>query len=207
MKYTKNMIIIVGLGNPGIKFKNTRHNVGFLAIEEFVKQNNFGEFSCLPAGRNYKKKLDAEITESEINNEKIIIAEPQTFMNNSGKSVKKIIAFCYSRESGNPKLIVIHDDIDLPIGKIKIVKDRGSAGHKGVESIIKEVGSSDFIRFRIGIAPQKPEIKNTKAKTIVLKNFSKQEKILINETIKKTTEALNYFLQNGLEKTMNIYNI
>jgi PTH1 family peptidyl-tRNA hydrolase len=190
------MIIIVGLGNPGIKFKNTRHNVGFLAIEEFAKQNNFGEFKL-------QKKLNAEITESEINNEKIILTKPQTFMNDSGKFTKKITTH-YKLQTTN--LIVIHDDIDLPIGKIKIIKDRGSAGHKGVESIIKEIGSSDFIRFRIGIESQKPEIKNTKAKTIVLKNFSKDEKILINETIKKTTEALNYFLQNGLEKTMNKYN-
>jgi PTH1 family peptidyl-tRNA hydrolase len=190
------MIIIVGLGNPGDKFKNTRHNVGFLAIDEFAKINNFEDFKL-------QKKFNAEISESGIEGKQIILVKPQKFMNDSGKSVSKITT---TYKLPPTSLVVIHDDIDLPIGKIKIVKDRGSAGHKGVESIIKEIGSSDFIRFRIGIESQKPEIKNTKAKTIVLKNFSKDEKILINETIKKTAETISYFLENGLEKTMNAYN-
>ncbi len=193
------MTIIIGLGNPGDKFKNTRHNVGFLAIDEFAKINNFDGFKL-------QKKFNAEISENEINNEKVFLVKPQTFMNDSGKSANKI-STTYKLQATS--LIVIHDDIDLPIGKIKIVKDRGSAGHKGVESIIKEIGSSDFIRFRIGIesiSSHVPVHENTKAKDIVLKNFSKNQKIAINETIKKTAEALSYFLENGLEKTMNKYN-
>ena len=186
------MYIIVGLGNPGEKFKNTRHNVGFMALDEFAKNSDF----------KLQKKFNAEISElpdvgSRVKN--ILLVKPQTFMNDSGKSVRKITTH-YKLPTTN--LVVVHDDIDLPIGKIKVVKDRGSAGHKGVESIINSIGSGNFVRFRIGIAPEK----NIEAKKIVLKKFSKEEKEVINNAIKKTCEALNYFLQNGLEKTMNEYN-
>ncbi len=186
------MTIIIGLGNPGKKFENTRHNVGFMAIDNFAKENNFPDFIL-------QKKYDAEISEDEILGEKILLAKPQTFMNESGKSAKALIK--------NFKLkikncIVIHDDMDLPVGKIKIVKDRGSAGHKGIESIIQNIGNENLIRFRIGIAPEK----KVEAKKVVLKKFSKEEKELVNNSIKKTCDALNLFLESGLEKTMNEYN-
>ena len=180
------MIIIIGLGNPGKKFENTRHNVGFMAIDKFAKKNNFPEFKL-------QKKLNALISEKE----DIILAKPQTFMNESGKSAKEII-----KNKSAENLIVIHDDIDLPVGKIKIVKERGSAGHKGVESIIQNIGNEGLVRFRIGIGGQK----NIKAMRVVLKKFSEQEQKIINETIQKTVEALNLFIKEGLEKTMNEYN-
>ena len=125
-------------------------------------------------------------------------------MNESGKSVKEII-----KNHPTENLIVIHDDIDLPLGKIKIIQERGSAGHKGVESIIKSVGNEGLIRFRIGIASPAvalAEEGRVKAMKIVLKNFSKEEKKLLNETISKTTDALNLFIEEGLEKTMNKFN-
>lgn len=180
------MTIIIGLGNPGKKFEHTRHNVGFMALDVFSKENNFPEFSL-------QKKYDAEISESG----SVILAKPQTFMNESGKSAKKLL------ENKNIKnIIIIHDDIDLPVGKIKIVKDRGSAGHKGIESIIQNIGNENLIRFRIGIAPEK----KVEAKKVVLKKFSESEKKHINNSIKKISEALNLFLKQGLEKTMNEYN-
>lgn len=138
------MLFIVGLGNPGEKYKNTRHNIGFRVIDEFREKNNFSEFRI-------SQKFNAEISKGEIAGQSVILAKPQTFMNNSGKAVKSLLR----------NLFVIHDDIDLPLGKIKIVKNRGSAGHKGVESIIKELGTKNFIRFRIGISPEKP---STRAK-------------------------------------------
>ena len=99
-------------------------------------------------------------------------------------------------------MIVIHDDIDLPIGKMKIVKERGSAGHKGVESIIKSIGNDGLIRFRIGIAGQG----DIEAKKVVLKKFSKEEQKIINETIQKIVNALDLFVKEGLDKSMNEYN-
>ncbi|MFA5361557.1 MAG: aminoacyl-tRNA hydrolase, partial [archaeon] len=129
------MIIIIGLGNPGEKFKDTRHNVGFMAIDKFAKENNFDDFKL-------EKKFEAEISKQG----KILLAKPQTFMNNSGKTAKKIKSI-----NKTSTFIILHDDVDLPIGKIKIVKERGSAGHKGVESVIKAIGNKGLIRIRIGI--------------------------------------------------------
>ncbi len=182
--------IIIGLGNPGAKFEATRHNVGFMALNEFAKKNDFPEFKL-------QKKFEALVSEGIIGENKIILAEPQTFMNESGKAVQKIL-----KSMPDANLIVVHDDIDMPAGKIKIVEERGSAGHKGVESIIKSVGNQGLIRFRIGIAGQA----DTKAKEVVLKKFSAEEQKTINETVVRVAEALNFFLENGLEKTMNTYN-
>ena len=186
------MIIIIGLGNPGEQYKNTRHNVGFMAVDEFAKKNDFPEFKL-------QKKSNALISENIVNGEKIILAKPQTFMNESGKSVGSLTAQ-YKLPASN--LIIIHDDIDLPGGKMKIIEERGSAGHKGVESIVKNIGNEGLIRFRIGIGGQN----DVKAMKVVLKNFSKEEQKLIDETIKKTTDAVGLFMKDGLEKTMNEYN-
>jgi PTH1 family peptidyl-tRNA hydrolase len=106
-------------------------------------------------------------------------------------------------------LIVVHDDVDLPIGKIKIIKERGSAGHKGVESIIKNIGNDGLIRFRIGIAGKtlrQAQGEKIKAMKVVLKNFSKNEQNIIDETIQRTTDALNLFVKEGLENTQSKYN-
>jgi PTH1 family peptidyl-tRNA hydrolase len=186
------MIIIIGLGNPGKKFEGTRHNIGFMAIDEFARKNDFPDFKL-------QKKSNAIVSERILGNEAVVLAKPQTFMNDSGKAVKQLIS---NTEAKMADLVIIHDDIDLPVGKIKIVKERGSAGHKGVESIIKNIGNDGLIRFRIGIAGQK----DVKAMKVVLKNFSEEEQKIIGEIIHKTTEALNLFINEGLEKTMNEYN-
>jgi PTH1 family peptidyl-tRNA hydrolase len=186
------MIIIVGLGNPGLKFQNTRHNVGFMAIDEFAEKNNFPEFKL-------QKKSNALVSEHILGNEAVVLVKPQTFMNDSGKSVNQLTSQIEERMS---ELVIIHDDIDLPVGKIKIVKDRGAAGHKGVESIIRAVGNDGLVRFRIGIGGKQ----DVEAMKVVLKKFSLEEQKMINETIQKTVEGLNLFIREGLEKTMNEYN-
>ena len=180
------MIIVIGLGNPGTKFKNTRHNVGFMALDKFTEKNNFPDFRL-------DKKANVLISEQA----DIILVKPQTFMNGSGKAIKAVI-----KNKPTKNLLIIHDDIDLPIGKIKVVKERGSAGHKGVESIIKNIGNDGLIRIRIGIKGKK----DIKAMKVVLKKFTPEEQTFINEAIEKTTQALNVFAKEGLEKTMNEYN-
>jgi len=182
--------IIIGLGNPGKKFKDTRHNVGFMAIDLFAEKNTFPEFKL-------QKKFEALVSEGVVNDYKVVLVKPQTFMNESGKAVKEIL-----KNNPTSNLIVIHDDIDLPVGKMKIVKERGSAGHKGVESIIKNIGNNGLIRFRIGIAGQS----DIKAKKVVLKKFSKAEQNIIDKTIDRIVQALDFFIKEGLEKTMNEYN-
>ncbi len=170
------MIIIVGLGNPGKKYLDTRHNVGFQTIDEFIWENNFPELKL-------SKKFNALVSESIINGKKIILAKPQTFMNNSGKSVKTLFSFYKPKE-----LIIVHDDIDLPLGKIRISKNKGSAGHKGVESIIKEIGTKDFTRFRIGILPKTGKPKNTER--YVLQKLNKEEEKLIKQVIQEITTEI-----------------
>ncbi|PIZ89618.1 MAG: aminoacyl-tRNA hydrolase [Candidatus Nealsonbacteria bacterium CG_4_10_14_0_2_um_filter_37_10] len=192
------MILIVGLGNPGRKFQKTRHNLGFRVVEAFFKKNrdrhNFSNFKL-------KKKFNAEISERKFNDKKIILAKPQTFMNLSGRAVKKITN---NLQLTTNNLWVVHDDIDIPLGKIRISIGRGAAGHKGVESIIKELGTKNFVRFRVGIQPKTGKPKNPEK--FVLQKFKKEEEGLIKEVIQKIIEAIEMTIIKGLEKAMNKFN-
>ncbi len=178
------MIIIIGLGNPGEKFEGTKHNAGFTAVDFFAKENDFPEFEL-------EKKYNSLVSKKGV----VLIAKPQTFMNKSGQAAKKIA------KNNKGQIILAHDDADLPVGKLKIVANRGSAGHKGVESVIKAVGNKNLVRVRLGIATGKKS-----AEDIVLKKFSKKEMEEFQQCIKKSAKALNYFIENGLEKTMNEFN-
>ena len=184
------MILIAGLGNPGEEYKSTRHNVGFMAVDEFSRKNNFPDFEL-------NKKSKALVSKSN----DILLVKPQTFMNKSGGAVKILKS---NRQISD--IIVIHDDIDLPVGKIKIVQERGSAGHKGVESIIKAIGNKNLVRIRIGIQPQGEASKETPAERIVLKNFTEKERGAISQSIQKAVYAIDLFTKKGLEATMNEYN-
>jgi len=167
------MILIVGLGNPGKKYINTRHNIGSRIIDEL----------------------------KSLNYEDVILVKPRTFMNESGKAVRNLLK-TYHLKPDN--LIIIHDDLDLPLGKMRIVKNRGSAGHKGVQSIIAELKTKDFVRFRIGICPKNSKPKNPE--NFVLQKFNKEEEKIIKKVIKKTTEAVEIFLKDGLERAMSKFN-
>ena len=186
------MILIVGLGNPGEKFQNTPHNIGFQIVECFRKENNFPEFKLA-------KKYNALISKGLLAQEKVLLMQPQTFMNNSGFSVKKI-ARNYKLQEIN--IWIIHDDIDILLGQTKIAKNRGAAGHKGVQSIINELGLKNFVRFRIGIGHDKTK----KAEKLVLRQFTKEENKIVKQVIKKTIKALNNCLLKGIEETMQEYN-
>lgn len=190
------MILIIGLGNPGEKFEKTRHNLGFRIVDEFGKENNFPDFRL-------SKKIKAEIAEEEIDDEKIILAKPQTFMNESGKAVK-LLTKPYTLDPSD--LIIIHDDIDLPLGEIKIVKNRGAAGHKGVQSIISELGTKDFVRFRIGTRTKPYPLDPKTLERFVLQKSNKEEEKVLKEVIKKAVEAIEMTLKEGTEKAMNEFN-
>ncbi len=177
------MIIIAGLGNPGEKYKDTRHNVGFQIIDQIAKENNFPDFKL-------SKKFNSLISEKILKKEKMVLLKPQTFINESGKAIRKIMDF-YKINLEN--LFVIHDDIDIVFGKIKIVKARGSAGHKGVDSIIKEIGTKNFTRFRVGIQPEKGKPKNPEK--FVLQKFNKEEKKITKEVIKRMMKEMKERLE------------
>jgi len=195
------MTIIVGLGNPGKKFQKTRHNIGFRAIEEFAQKNgdtsNFSDFK-------FSKKFNSLISKGVFNKKKIVLAKPQTFMNESGKAVKKLI---FNFQFSIFNLFVVHDDLDLELGKIKIIKNRGAAGHKGVQSIIDQLGTKDFIRFRIGIKPKPYTLTSKTLNRFVLQKFNKGEEKIVKKVIKKTVEAIGFSLREGLEEAMNKFNI
>ena len=189
------MKIIVGLGNPGKKYENTRHNVGFLGLDRIVIKLKVDSYKV--EDFKLEKKFDAEVAKFKLKDEDIVLVKPQTFMNESGKAVKGLL-----KNKTAETLIIIHDDIDLPVGKIKIIKERGSAGHKGVESIIKNIGNDGLIRFRIGIGSEN----KTEAMKVVLKNFSEAEQKTVDMTVDMTVNALEMFIKEGLEKAMNRFN-
>lgn len=192
--YNSGMIIILGLGNPGEKYSNTRHNAGFKVLNALQKEDNFPEFKL-------SKKFNADITEGILNGEKTLLAKPRTFMNNSGKAAKYLLKF-YDLQI--PNLWVVHDEVDLPLGQLKIVKNRGSAGHKGVESVKNELKSNDFARFRVGIQPKAGKPRNPEL--FVLQNFGKGDEIILKNSIKKTVEAIKFALKENLERAMNEFN-
>ncbi len=190
------MFLIVGLGNPGKKYEKTRHNLGFRTVDEFVKKNNFPDFRM-------SNKINALISEDIFNNQKIILAKPQTFMNNSGRAVKLLNS---KFKILNSKLLVVHDDIDIPFGQVRIAKNRSAAGHKGVQSIINGFKTKDFIRLRIGIRQQKEENRKQKIEDFVLQKFNKEEEKILQRIIKKSIEAIEAILKEGLEKAMSKFN-
>ncbi|PIS39415.1 MAG: aminoacyl-tRNA hydrolase [Candidatus Nealsonbacteria bacterium CG08_land_8_20_14_0_20_38_20] len=189
------MHLIVSLGNHGKKYEKTRHNVGFLAADKIAANFQFSIF-------NFQSIFNAKISKGEIAGKKVILVKPQTFMNLSGKAVKKLT---YNLKLKTNNLLVVHDDIDLPLGKIKISVGRSSAGHKGVQSIIDELGTKNFTRFRLGIQPKTGKPENVE--DFVLKKFTKEEEKIVQEVIEKTCQAIEFFLESGLEKTMSKYNV
>jgi len=180
------MKLLIGLGNPGFKYKKTRHNAGFMTLNYI--QKNIGGFSKW----KLNKKFQAEISENPEAN--ILLAKPQTYMNKSGESVKSLVI---NYQLSVIDLFVIHDDFDLPIGSFKLEKEKGSAGHKGVQSIISSLGANNFWRLRIGIRPQNlgteplnSGLVPSKAENFVLKKFTREEKSTLENTIPEAVNAL-----------------
>ncbi|OGY42632.1 MAG: aminoacyl-tRNA hydrolase [Candidatus Buchananbacteria bacterium RBG_13_36_9] len=189
------MKLIIGLGNPGQEYQNTRHNIGFQIVDMIA--DNLILKSLKP-----NKKFQAEICEGTFGNEKVILAKPQTFMNNSGLAVKKIKTFYKIKP---PDIIIIHDDIDLPVGKIRISQSSSSGGHKGIDSIIKELKSKNFIRVRMGIANELRE--KIPAEKFVLQKFSSQDEKKLKNVFLAALNAVQMLIENEkLEKVQSKFN-
>jgi PTH1 family peptidyl-tRNA hydrolase len=193
------MKLIVGLGNPGRSYERNRHNLGFMCVGYFAKEHGI-KFD--------KKQGSARIGTGEVNGHQVILARPQTFMNKSGESVGWLVKK-FDISPGD--LLVIHDDLDLPVGKIRIRQGGSSGGHKGIGSIINAIGSPDFLRLRVGIG--RPGVKETPDEYIlpdvvsyVLSEFTDEEKQVINQAIPRVSEAISCVLTEGLAVTMNKYN-
>jgi len=170
------MTLIIGLGNPEEKHKNNRHNSGFIIIDELRKNWGFPDFE-------FSKKFNSEISEGNHEREKTVLAKPQTFMNNSGEAVRKIMSF-YKLTPED--ILVIHDDLDIDFGKYKISTDSGPAGHKGVQDIIKKIGTQKFKRFRIGTeGTEKRKTRTIPGDEFVLQNLSDAELKIIRNLAKE----------------------
>jgi PTH1 family peptidyl-tRNA hydrolase len=191
------MKLIVGLGNPGRGYAHNRHNIGFLCLSHFARAQGI---------RFGKKQSKARIGRGEAAGNEVVLAKPQTYMNHSGQSVSLLI----KRFKVNlDDLLVVHDDLDLPLGKIRIRQGGGSGGHKGVGSIISSLGSQDFVRIRVGVGrPDAPPDSITEDDIIahVLSDFTAEEKQVISQVIPRVGEAIHCLLNEGLEAAMNKYN-
>ncbi len=178
------MKLIVGLGNPGAEYAHTRHNVGFWVVESLARKWSGGGF---------KKKFDSLLCEGKIGDEPVLFCLPQTYMNLSGRAVSSVMRYWKISLSD---LAVIHDELDLPVGNLKVLREGRPAGHRGVASLQQELASQSFCRFRVGIhsAERKGETAD-----FVLGEFSKEEKAQLLPVLQRTEEGLETWIQQGVE--------
>jgi peptidyl-tRNA hydrolase, PTH1 family len=183
--------LIAGLGNPGRAFENNRHNVGFMVLNRLA----------LKLGERFGKvEAKALVSKTIFLGERVILIKPQMYMNNSGSSVSSLVRF-YKVPLEN--LLVVYDEVDLPLGAIRMRPGGGSAGHKGMQSIIDRMGTDEFPRLRIGMG-RPPGRKD--AADYVLQDFPSQESELLDETLDRAVEAVFTFIRDGLDKAMNLFN-
>lgn len=194
-------MLIVGLGNPGEEYEKTRHNAGRIILEHIAKANDFTDWKNDMKTKSLRAK-------GEIEKEKFDFMLPETFMNNSGNAVVPLIDNVKKLKN----LVVIYDDLDIPVGSIKISFNRSSGGHNGLASIIKKVKSQEFVRIRIGVSPHTPtgKLKKPKGEEAVLKfllgAFKEDELKELKKISKKISEILVCISSEGKDKAMSIYN-
>ena len=182
------MFLVVGLGNPGSQYANTRHNIGFMAADAICSRYNFESF---------KKKFDGEIAAGQIGNEKVLVLKPHTFMNLSGNSVVKAAQF-YKILPEN--IVVIHDDMDLKVGQIKAKRGGGSGGHNGLKSIDSHI-TPNYNRIRIGVGH--PQEKGGQVIDYVLGAFSKADKDILENNFEIVEQAIEVLIKKGIEGCSN----
>ena len=184
------MMLIIGLGNPGKQYETSRHNFGFAVLDFLGVRRSLGE-----GGWQTKKGLNQFIKLPDL-----VLVKPETFMNKSGIAVKDLLKYY-----PDSQLVVIHDELDLPLGSIKVQKNISSAGHNGVQSIIDEIGTQDFIRIRLGI--DNPETRGQiPGDDFVLQKFTDQEQPIVNEVLEKTKNLIEVLQTQGLEAAQSKYN-
>lgn len=200
--------IVVGLGNPGEEYENTRHNTGRAVLEVFRKAEKLPEWSS-------DKKQKALISEGKIGKQKVLLIFPQTFMNKSGEALKNLQLTTHNLQQGKEKikeisnLAVIHDDLDIPFGSYKISFNKSSGGHKGVESVIRAVKTEAFVRIRVGIASSVSAVKKSQDETAVEKailgKFTPDQMTVLKKLSKNIADGLTVLITEGREKAMSQY--
>jgi PTH1 family peptidyl-tRNA hydrolase len=186
-------MLIVGLGNPGKDYESTRHNLGFMLIDKLAHDEGISV---------NRRECSSLIGRGEIEGTRTILVKPQTFMNLSGHAVACLLAKI-NDESAVRQLVVVSDDLALPLGTIRI-RERGSAGgHNGLKSIIASIGTNEFVRLRIGIQPEHPI---SDSKRFVLDTFSRSERPVVEETIEQSAKAIRTIIRDGALKAMSEFN-
>ncbi|KKT75816.1 MAG: Peptidyl-tRNA hydrolase [Candidatus Peregrinibacteria bacterium GW2011_GWA2_44_7] len=190
------MKIIVGLGNPGKQYEKTRHNIGFMAVDGLREKLKFPSF-------RHETKFKAEVSRGDLQEEKIVLVRPQTFMNLSGEAIQLLKQFYKVKDSD---IWVLYDDIDISLGTLRI-RESGSAGtHNGMKSLTQTLGSGDFPRFRLGIESRgghAPIQQNTAG--FVLESFRNEERPQVEELIKKAVSAIHMALKKGVQEAQNVF--
>lgn len=184
------MKVVVGLGNPGIEYAKTRHNVGFMVIDGFAEKHSV---------ENWKNNFHALIGETKIDGEKVLLVKPQTFMNLSGQAVLEVMQFY---KVAKEDLLVIYDDMDLPVGTVKLRQKGSCGGHNGIRDIIRLLGTEQISRVKIGIGKSK----YAQGADFVLGKFLPEEDNAIDDGIEKAMNAVSCWVKHGIVETMNRYN-
>lgn len=205
------MFYIVGLGNPGEGYEHTRHNTGREAVMRLAKD--------LDADFVFDKKSNSQISKSKIGKTPAILILPDTFMNKSGAAVSYFVKPRTGKDKSQQNLIVVHDDLDLPLGKIKISYNKGVGGHRGLDSVAKVVKTLEFVRLRVGVSPSTPKgtVKKPGASLspkaaeqavidFILGKWKPKEQDAIKKVFKKASEAIQTIAAEGREKAMNLFN-
>jgi PTH1 family peptidyl-tRNA hydrolase len=187
------MKLLIGLGNPGATYERTRHNAGFRAVRAF-RAMHAEDFD------GWKNKFDAQISEGRIGTEKIALMLPQTFMNLSGDAVIQAAQFW---KIAPADVIIIYDDLDVPLGNIRIRAGGSAGGHNGMKSVIERLGTQDFPRVRIGIGTERA--KTVPAEDFVLERFSPDEEVQIEKTIEAAAKAVEVIIKEGIDIASNLY--
>jgi PTH1 family peptidyl-tRNA hydrolase len=182
--------VIVGLGNPGEEYENTPHNLGFMVIDRLAESN---------AIRVSRKENMSQVGLGAIKAKQVALAKPQTYMNLSGPSVKGLLE---RYELKPDRLILVYDELDLPWGSLKIKPKGSAAGHKGAKSVIAALGTSAFVRVRIGIHPGQ----NVDGESFVLRPFKKSQKQEVDDAVTRGAEAVESIIAEGVEKSMTVFN-
>jgi PTH1 family peptidyl-tRNA hydrolase len=182
--------LVVGLGNPGAKYARHRHNVGFMVLERFAQAH------AAPAAR---ERFSGLLAKARVGSDDVLLLQPQTYMNLSGRSVQQTQHFF---KLGLSDLVVVHDELDLPFGAVRIKVGGGSAGHRGIASIMECCGGAEFSRLRLGIGrPQSGSVEN-----FVLSDFSAEQSAALGDVLERATAALTDILVRGVQAAMNTHN-
>ena len=186
------MHLIAGLGNPGLKYRNTRHNIGFKVVDLWAKSLGV---------HLDRSRFHGRFTRTRFQNVDVILLRPMTFMNRSGDSIKACFDF-FDLQAED--VLVVHDDVDLPLGRVKVVRGGSAGGHRGVKSTIQHLGTHEFPRIKVGVG--RPRYDGESVEDYVLKSFYRDEKKVVEEVIQVATKACELIVENGVDVAMNHIN-